>query len=87
MCDCRGGIQDESHVLFTCIKTDSARRRFEIRAEDFGCIGEMMDMLDVQKLVPYVYNCMKSSGFLNHRMDFVGRAYIFLADTTTRLLS
>ena len=59
MCDCGGGIQNESHVLFTCTKTDSIRRRFEIRAEDFGSIGEMMDTLDVQKLVPYVYNCMK----------------------------
>ena len=59
VCDCGGGIQDESHVLFTCTKTDSVRRRLEIRAEDFGCIGEMMDTLDVQKLVPYVYNCMK----------------------------
>ena len=59
MCDCGDGIQDESHVLFTCAKTDSVRRRMEIHAEDFECIGVMMDTLDVQKLVPYVYNCMK----------------------------
>ena len=59
VCDCGGGIQDESHVLFTYAKTDSIRRRMEVRAEDFECIGEMMDTLDVTKLVPYVYNCMK----------------------------
>ena len=42
-----------------------------------------MDRLHGQKLMPYVYNCMKVLGysFLNDRLDFVEGAYISLAET------
>ena len=30
-----------------------------IRAEDFDGIGELMAIMDVKKLVYYIYNCMK----------------------------
>ena len=59
VCECGQGVQDESHVLFTCTKTDRVRRNMGIRAEDFDGIGELMATMDVEKLVSYVYNCMK----------------------------
>ena len=58
-CDCGGGVQDESHVLFRCSKTDDIRRMFGVDVKEFRDIGELMNSMDVQKLVSFVYNCMR----------------------------
>ena len=62
VCGCGTGIQDESHVLLRCAKTEEVRRRFDVRVEEYIDLGDMMDSMDVQNLVSFVYNCMKMFG-------------------------
>ena len=59
VCDCGNGIQDESHVLFVCPKTESVREKFGVRDGVFRNIGELMNSMDIHVLIPFVYNCMK----------------------------
>ena len=58
LCDCGNGIQDERHVLLTCLKTESERRRYGI-GEDTENVGALMEMMNVHDLVSFVHSCMK----------------------------
>ena len=60
MCDCGGGVQDESHVLFDCTKTEDVRRLYGVDNGTFQDIGVLMNTMDVHKLVSFVYSCMKN---------------------------
>ena len=59
LCDCGGGIQDESHVLFDCVKTEGVRQIFGVNDGSYQDIGELMNEMEVQSLVAFVNNCMK----------------------------
>ncbi len=59
MCDCGGGIQDESHVLFDCVKTEGVRQIFGVNNGIYQDIGELMNEMEVQSLVSFVNICMK----------------------------
>ena len=59
VCDCGGGVQDESHVLFECKKTEDVRRLYGVDNGNFQDIGVLMNTMDVHKLVSFVYSCMK----------------------------
>ena len=59
VCNCGGGIQDEHHVLFTCQKTESERRKFGVNELENDDIGVMMDVMDVHKVISFVHSCMK----------------------------
>ena len=59
VCTCGGGVQDESHVLFDCTKTEAVRRMCGVNRETYQDIGVLMDSMDVQELVSFIYNCMK----------------------------
>ena len=54
MCEC-GSVQDESHVLFHCRKTDEIRVKFAIEGED---IDELMENCEYMKLLNFVDECM-----------------------------
>ena len=60
LCDCVGGIQDESHVLFDCAKTEGIRQMFGVNSGTFRNIGVLMNSMDVHNLVSFVNNCMKN---------------------------
>ena len=59
LCDCGGGIEDETHVLFDCTKTEGVRRMFDVNRTKYINIGVLMDKMNVHDLVSFVYNCMK----------------------------
>ena len=59
LCECGNGVQDESHVLFNCPKTGSVRERFGVRDGSFRDIGDLMNSMDANELVPFVYKCVK----------------------------
>ena len=59
VCDCGLGVQDESHVLFDCVKTEDVRAVFGVTGGEFADIGELMMRMDVHKLVSFVCCCMK----------------------------
>ena len=58
VCDCGGGIQDESHVLFECPKTNGERALYRVDGANTD-IGVLMGSMNVHELVPFVYNCMQ----------------------------
>ena len=58
MCDCGNGIQDERHVLLTCLKTESERRKYGV-GEDTENLAVLMEMMNVHDLVSFVHSCMK----------------------------
>ena len=58
VCDCGGGIQDESHVLFECPKTDEERVLYRVDGTNKD-IGVLMVSMDVHELVSFVYSCMQ----------------------------
>ena len=62
LCGCGEGIQDVSHVLFRCAKTEEIRRRFDVHVDEYKDLGGLMDSMDVHNLVPFVYHCMKVFG-------------------------
>ena len=62
VCGCGTGVQDESHVLLRCTKTEEIRRRFDIHVEKYNDLRELMDSMDVHNLVPFVHNCIKIVG-------------------------
>ena len=59
ICDCGQGVQDESHVLFACPKTATVRHRFGVNDGVFSDIGELMCLMEVHKLVTFVFECMR----------------------------
>ena len=59
VCDCGNGIQDESHVLLHCLKTGAVREKFGVSDETFQDIGDLMNSMEVNQLISFVYNCMK----------------------------
>ena len=52
-------MQDESHVLFDCVKTEGVRQLFGVNYGSYEDIGELMTEMDAQTLVSFVHNCMK----------------------------
>ena len=58
-CDCERSVQDETHVVFGCEKTDGIRGRYGINRGVYNSIGEMMDRHDASQLVDFVDECMK----------------------------
>ena len=59
ICECGNGVQDESHALFVCPKTESIREKYGVGDGVFRDIGDLMNTMDVQKLVPFIHDCMK----------------------------
>ena len=59
ICECGNGVQDESHALFVCPKTESVREKYGVGDGVFCDIGNLMNTMDVQKLVPFIHDCMK----------------------------
>ena len=59
LCDCGGGIQDESHVVFDCVKTQEVREKYGINNQVYNTVGVMMDTHDCVELVDFVDECMK----------------------------
>ena len=59
LCECGGGIQDESHVLLSCPKTEHIRAQFNVTQEEYATLGVLMDEMDVDDVVSFVYSCMK----------------------------
>jgi hypothetical protein len=59
LCECGGGIQDESHVLLSCPKTEHIRAQFNVTQEEYATLGVLMDEMDVDDVVSFVYCCMK----------------------------
>ena len=57
ICGCGNGIQDEKHVLFSCSKTERERTRYGVD-ESVDDVGELMNGMDVHKLVSFVHECM-----------------------------
>ena len=58
LCDC-GGIQDESHVVFDCTKTEGVREKFVVSRQVYNNVGELMENHDCVKLVDFIDECMK----------------------------
>ena len=58
-CGCGLGVQDESHVLFICAKTANIREMFGVNEGSFRDIGDIMCSMEVQKLVTFIFECMK----------------------------
>ena len=59
LCGCGIGVQDESHVLLVCPKTEAIRLKFNVDTNVMNDIGTLMDSLDVNVLIPFVDCCMK----------------------------
>ena len=59
LCACGGGVEDESHVLLACPKTEAVRLKFNVDVSVMNDIGTLMDSLDVNVLIPFVDCCMK----------------------------
>ena len=59
LCDCEGGVQDESHVVFDCEKTEEIRVKYGIDRGVYDDIGDLMNLHDVTQLVDFVDECMK----------------------------
>ena len=59
LCTCGGGIEDEGHVVFDCVKTQETREKYGISNRVYGSIGEMMEKHDCVDLVDFVDECMK----------------------------
>ena len=59
LCGCGGGVEDESHVLLVCPKTEAVRRKFNVDVTVMNDVVTLMDALDVNVLIPFVDCCMK----------------------------
>ena len=59
LCGCGIGVQDESHVLLVCPKTEAIRLKFNVDTNVMNDVGTLMDSLDVNVLIPFVDCCMK----------------------------
>ena len=59
LCGCERGVQDETHVVFDCERTEAIRTKYGVNRGVYGSIGEMMDQHDVYQLVNFVDECMK----------------------------
>lgn len=57
LCEC-GIIQDETHVIFDCEKTQAIRERFMVNREIYRDIGELMNRYDYVNLVNFIDECM-----------------------------
>ena len=61
LCECGSGVQDESHVLLVCPKTEVVRQKFNVNTTVMNDIGTLMDSLDVNMLIPFV-DCVGRNG-------------------------
>ena len=59
LCGCDGGVEDKSHVLLACPKTEAVRMKFNVDVTVMNDIGTLMDALDVNVLIPFVDCCIK----------------------------
>ena len=49
-----------SHMYCSIVqKKGSVRERFGVRDGSFRDIGDLMNSMDVNELIPFVYNCVK----------------------------
>ena len=58
LCDCGPEIQDETHILFDCPKTDEARAQFNVNRELYPDVGNLMDSFNSSDLIRFVKYCM-----------------------------
>ena len=59
LCDCERGVQDETHVVFDCERTETIRAKYGVNRGVYGSIGELMEQHDMDQLVNFVDECMK----------------------------
>ena len=59
LCDCGRGVQNESHVVFECAKTEDIRARYNVNREVYREVAGLMSDMDGSELVGFVYECMK----------------------------
>ena len=60
LCGCGSRVEDESHVLLDCPKTENVRVRCHVSRDVYPNIAVLMDTMDVKELIPFVYYCMKN---------------------------
>ena len=59
LCGCGGGVQDEKHVVFDCVKTEEVRVKYGVNNVVYNNVGEMMDNHECVDLVNFIDECMK----------------------------
>ena len=59
LCDCGLGVENESHVLFDCPKTEEIRARCNVNREVYRDVAGLMSEMDDSELVGFVYKCMQ----------------------------
>ena len=59
LCECDRGVQDESHVVFDCEKTEEIRTKYGINRGVYSMISDLMEQHDTTQLVDFIEECMK----------------------------
>ena len=59
VCDCGRGVQDESHAVFDCERTETIRDKYGINKGLHPTLSELMENHDLVQLVDFVHECMR----------------------------
>ena len=59
LCSCGQGVQDESHVVFNCERTEAIREKYGVNNAIYENLSDLMENHDAVLLVDFIDECMK----------------------------